>query len=304
LIHILGAGAMGCLWAAALSRSHTLGFVSQRASDTRMITFTLEKRFLPASQNSTNYEFVQHLPSTTTETIERLLICTKSYAALPALESLRSQINQTTQLVLFQNGLGSQYQILAQFPDNPIFAAVTTEGVNRVSPSKVVHAGMGQTLLGALNPPAQEEATRRQCYQSLARSELQVQMSDDIGFALWKKLAINCAVNPFTAIHNCANGELLELPLFAATWPKLRRELCRLLESADYPIPEMELDAMVFEVINNTRHNISSMLQDIRRHKKTEIDDINGFAWRYLKAKQLDHEINLQLWEQVNALGT
>ena len=27
---------------------------------------------------------------------------------------------------------------------------------------------------------------------------------------LWRKLAVNCAVNPLTARHGCLNGELLE----------------------------------------------------------------------------------------------
>lgn len=303
MIHILGAGAMGCLWAAYLGNTQDICFASQRKTDIKTISFQLGKAFLPTSNCNKHYQFAQNSLSGHIGSPDIVLVCTKSYDSLSALQSIQPYLSSKTLLVLFQNGLGSQYQILEHFPDNPVFAAVTTEGVNRSTNAEIIHAGKGQTLLGPLNVHAQKMAVFDKCFQLLSSSELIVKKADDIGFILWKKLAINCAINPFTAIYNCANGDLLELPQFASTWPELRSELIKLLNCADYSVSESELDSAVFDVINHTRHNISSMLQDIRQQKKTEIEDINGFAWRYLEDKQIDNAINRQLWEQVNALG-
>jgi ketopantoate reductase len=44
------------------------------------------------------------------------------------------------------------------------------------------------------------------------------------------------------------------------------------------------------------------MLQDVRNQSPTEIDHINGFAYRYLKQHAQPYQTNKLLWESVNAL--
>ena len=66
--------------------------------------------------------------------------------------------------------------------------------------------------------------------------------------ALWHKLAINCAINPFTAIADCQNGKVLNLDLFIQVWPDLREELVQMLKQAGYPMQKADLEHRVFSV--------------------------------------------------------
>jgi len=321
MIYILGAGAMGCLWAAHLQTSlkassppkttpsravslntRSLGFISTRPQAAANLEFSLHSPFLPYINDSKDFSIPVYQTLGEPNTSNIILVCTKSYDALPALNKLKKQITPQTCLVLFQNGLGSQHAILEAFPNNAIFAAVTTEGVNRVSPSKVIHAGQGLTSIGALNAQVDNADTLDKCLSLLAHPGINLKKTENIWCSLWNKLAINCAINPFTALLNCPNGELMTQPYFQTTWPKLKQELALMLDAAGYPCEEGKLEQIVYEVIDNTKHNISSMLQDIRLKKQTEINDINGFAYQFLKSKHLAYQDNQTLCRKVQAL--
>ena len=55
----------------------------------------------------------------------------------------------------------------------------------------------------------------------------------------------------------------------------------------------------VREICANTAGNLSSMLQDYRRGKKTEIEAINGVIVREAAARGIPAPVNAQLYRQV-----
>jgi len=311
MIHILGAGAMGCLWAAHLSHSNTVSFVSSRKQNFGQLSQNTTKKFTlskPYENNSSQYNIPTVTVDALSKPIATLLVCTKSYDALSALKTLKPKLSEQTNIILFQNGLGSQFDVLNTFPNNTIFAAVSTEGANRKSDTEVIHAGIGSTQLGILNIPKHKQfnspKTLETCYRLLVSSKLSVQKHEDIWQALWTKLIINCAINPFTALLDCSNGELRQRSFFKNNWQALKMELVSLMAISGNPLNEQTLEQLVFEVMDKTQANISSMLQDVRNNKPTEIDHINGFAYHYLKNNQLSNATNKMLWESVNALGS
>jgi len=311
MIHILGAGAMGCLWAAHLSHSNTVRFVSSRKQNSSQCSQNTSKQFSlarPYENNSSQYNIPILTTDELSKPIDTLLVCTKSYDALSALKTLKPKLSKQTKVILFQNGLGSQFDVLKSFPNNAIFAAVSTEGANRKSDTEVIHAGFGCTQLGILHTPKHKQSSSpnalEACYQLLSSSSLSIQKHKDIWQALWTKLIINCAINPFTALLNCSNGEIRQHSFFQTNWSPLKKELVSLMAISGNPLNEQAVEKLVFEVMDKTQDNISSMLQDVRNNKPTEIDHINGFAYHYLEKNQLSNTTNKKLWESVNALGS
>ena len=307
---------MGCLWAAHLQcghkrdTNHRIAFIDSRKpgnpAQHENLRFTISSPFLAHIAEQRHLSFAMESPAGLDGSIDNLLVCTKSFSALPALKQLSTCISAGTRLVLFQNGLGSQHEILQAFPNNPVFAAVTTEGANRRSHDEIVHAGKGLTRLGPLNEAAKDTSHRTQLLSLLQpetlSTQLELQYEPDIWQALWHKLVINCAINPYTALLDCANGALRSSPRFLAEWPQLRHELSSLLELAGFPLPETEIEQTVFEVMKKTQENISSMLQDVRAGRTTEIMDINGFAAQYLESHGKPHILNTKLAMEVSAI--
>jgi len=301
MIHVLGAGSMGCLWAAHLSQQRSVQFLTTRENQPTRKKFSLSNPYLNTYQH---FQIPQVSLNTLSAKISTLLVCTKSIDTLCALMQLKEKITKDTNIVLFQNGLGSQFSVIKHFPNSVIFAAVSTEGANRTSETEIIHAGVGLTNIGLLNTPRsmdneQVKIISTECVDKLNNTELKVQVQADIWQALWTKLIINCAINPFTALLDCTNGEVKSHTYFKDRWPELRLELSNLMQAAGYPSSGLEIEHAVFEVMDKTEKNISSMLQDIRAKKTTEIDDINGFAYTFLKSKNLSHTTNHQLWQAV-----
>jgi len=98
---------------------------------------------------------------------------------------------------------------------------------------------------------------------------------DDITTHVWNKLVINVGINALTAIYNCANGALLDKEETRERLAKAVSEAAAVARHLGLPIMKDPI-AATLEVCKATANNISSMLQDIRNKRPTEIDSING----------------------------
>lgn len=299
-VHVLGPGALGLLWAAKLSFRQPICLLGRQEGGSTL-RFTLHEGGL-LCRMALPYLPVSRLRPET-GTLKTVLVFTKSEDTLPALQGLQPYLTPSAMIVLFQNGIGSHLAVAEAFPDCVVFAAVTTEGANRRDPLTVVHAGRGVTRVGALFPERVRAADLADCVALLKGSDLKIEPVVDIRKSLWTKLAINCAINPFTAILSCPNGQITVSDLFQSLWPALKAELVELLGLAGYPVPANELEASVMDVVQRTADNRSSMLQDRLAGRRTEIDAINGFAWRTLAEKGRPHAANRQLWQMVKELS-
>jgi 2-dehydropantoate 2-reductase len=97
---------------------------------------------------------------------------------------------------------------------------------------------------------------------------------------LWSKLIINVGINALSALTRLHNGRLIE---FEGTRRILRDAVTEAVKIAKrkrikliYEDPLAKVEA----VCEATSGNVSSMLQDVLRRKRTEIDFINGVIVR------------------------
>ena len=118
---------------------------------------------------------------------------------------------------------------------------------------------------------------------------------------LWRKLAINAAINPLTALLRCTNGELAGDP--ADRVRRLCTEISAVARAAGMGRAVESLENVVFEVIHNTADNRSSMLQDVEAGRPTEIDYITGWLVEQANRLGMDVPANAALLEQVKTHG-
>ena len=97
---------------------------------------------------------------------------------------------------------------------------------------------------------------------------------------LWSKLIINVGINALSAITRLPNGKLIE---YEGTKRILREAVTEATRIAKRKRIKLIFDdplAKVEAVCEGTSANLSSMLQDVLRKKRTEIDFINGVIVR------------------------
>ena len=288
---IIGAGSIGRLWGGYLSATCEVFFAPRSHGAALPERYQIERpdgRFQDCA--------VPTIQSKDTA-IDLALLTTKAQQAETALTEAQPWIDRTTPIVLFQNGMGSQQSIAACFPMFPLIAAVTTEGAYREETGRVVHAGYGETRVGGLNSAGR--ASVDTITDILAASSLKVVTDVDIDNRLWQKLAVNAGINPFTAILDCCNGDLIGAPFFEEHIGPVCQEVSALMEVHGIAAKPADLERQVRHVAYQTMQNSSSMRQDIKSGKATEIDMINGFVVRECRRAGLVAPVNRMLTEAV-----
>lgn len=267
--HILGAGSIGCLWAAHLAEAgHDVTLILR--SEQRIASFaghiTLEQDG-HCTQHTVHCELAG-----SPAPIENLLVTTKAYDVAAALASVQHRFTNHSQLVLMHNGMGPQQAAHQQFSTLPVWAASTTDGAWQRAPGHVVFAGHGETRIGRLG-----QTDDRSLPDQLQTLRLAINADPEIEQSLWRKLAINCAINPLTAEHNCRNGELVDNPALHRQMASICEEIEQLLTAMKLPLFDKGVLAAASEVARATGLNYSSMQQDVQHGRQTEIDYITGY---------------------------
>ena len=276
--HLLGTGAMACLWACALSRgghaARLIGRVPAASAACHVIT-------LLTAEGVERHE-VQREGVLERGPIERLLVCTKACDAEAAVREQAARLAPGAAVVLLQNGIGFQQSICDSLPEARVFAALTTEGAFLEAPFCVRHAGRGHTVLGRFPRGGPEQASALAA--ELGGGGLSVEPVGDVASHLWRKLAVNCAINPLTALHRCRNGALLDDPALVAEFAALCDELERAFAALGHAEVAATLREQATRVARATAANRSSMLQDLEAGRPTEIEFITGYLCRAARA--------------------
>ena len=301
---LVGPGAMGCLLCAEISR----GLAVSKA----------QLSLLDHSQERANYlsergiiyqrhETREIFPVTATadprllSPVDVILLCVKSYDVAASLDLCRPLLRKNTLVLFMQNGIG-HLAMRDHLGEATAAFATTTEGATLLARGHVRHAGRGITSLGFLHSPSRRETwLLQQTHTALAAGGMQVHSTDDILTKIWEKLFINVGINGLTATLDCKNGELLTLPGVDRRMKNAIDEALQVARAEGIKAPGNPYHSCRI-VCRKTAENISSMLQDVRNHRPTEIDAINGA----IVARALQHSIktpeNSLLCRQVKEL--
>lgn len=188
-------------------------------------------------------------------------------------------------------------KIQSKHPELAIYCGTTTEGAYRTSTGNIVHAGRGETRIGGL---ASTGAPPWFTHWETALEK--THWDTNIKAALWAKLAINCVINPLTALHGCDNGELAQRRDLIDEVNQLCAEIRQVSYAAGFTETAQTLQETVAAVITGTAKNKSSMLQDITLGRKTEIADITGFFLQQARRYGIPTPYNEQIMKRITTL--
>ncbi len=271
---VFGAGAVGSIFGAHLARAgHDVLLIGRRPQ-----VMAVERDGLRI-EGLTNMTVRPRVAESLRpgERATMVLLTVKSYDTQEAARAIARAMSPRPILSL-QNGLGNLEDLERGLgeggwasPRLNIALGVLSWGVTFVNYGHVRHAGAGSLVLGDL---AGGRAAKR--FASLFEGVgIPTQYTDDILRAVWKKVIINSAINPVTADHRVLNGELLTDPLRGQA-VALMREALEVAAAEGYRFAEHEVEEELFRVLRLTAENRSSMLQDLLRSKKLELDALNG----------------------------
>ncbi|KAJ5778242.1 2-dehydropantoate 2-reductase family protein [Penicillium odoratum] len=252
-----------------------------------------------------------------TSPIRHLIVAVKASATVSALEPLKDRIGRDTTICLFQNGLGQIDDLNQQlFPDPSIrptyMCGIIRHGVYLKSASEAILSGPnGCVDVGFVEE--ENERHHRFLVDTLVQSPMlrcaELKQADLLRVQLFK-LATNCVLNPLTALLDIRNGELLTNP---ALWP-LQRQILEEISQVFMKLPEIKslvhdrslfsvtsLETILRDTVEKTARNSSSMREDVKKGRSTEIDNINGWIIKRGKGLGIDCPVNTCLTQLILA---
>jgi len=270
---IVGAGAMGSLFGFFLRRAGKDVWLLDNHPE---LTRHIREQGLKVEGISGKH--VISIPITTEvadiQWADLIIIFVKAYDTAQAILDAKPLVGPESAVLTLQNGIGNVEAIVNVVGEEKTIAGTTAHGATVLGPGYIRHAGTGETIIGELHGRETERLIQIQDF--LTSAGIAMSTTQDVTGLLWSKLLINVGINPLTGITGLPNGALLD---FEETRKIMHRAVNEAKEVASrkgirliYEDHLHKVDA----VCEATARNISSMLQDLRNQKKTEIDFING----------------------------
>ena len=263
--HIVGPGALGGLFAFRLTAAgFHVSLIGQHPA-TQQQKLTL---LTPKGQQTLEFAYES---SNTKSPISLLWVTTKSFAALNAVTRLSHRFTSETVIVTLGNGMG-YHNALSTLVSGRLVAGSTTAGCSSPNTQTRKLAGEGRTRLGWW---AGAE-TAPDWFANIKDTPWCSDWESNIEQALLEKLAINCVINPMTALLNIPNGQLLD-STHQHTVATAIEEVAAIFNRLGHTDIAKNLPHRVGHVISDTAQNSSSMRTDRQRQATTEHEEILGY---------------------------
>lgn len=294
---IVGAGAMGCLFAARLRLAgYDVSLMEKVPEWVRQIN----DRGIRVE--GITGEYMAGVPAYSdrpTGDPDVVLICVKSNNTKEAGEAVRPWLKPQTPVLTLQNGVGNIEILEALFGNDRVLGGVTAEGATVLGPGHIRHAGQGETLIGPRDRPGNPVEG---IVGALNRAGFKARSIENVQDLVWGKLIINVGINALTALTGLKNGRLPRFDGTRAVMEAAIREAVDVAHARGINLPYPDPVGRVMEVCAATAENIASMLQDVLHKKVTEIDYINGAIVREGKALGVSTPVNFTLLSLVQVI--
>src|SRR2546423_9085451 len=262
-IVVLGGGAIGSLYAARLAAQNAVTLVGRPAHVTAINAEGLQIEGLES-------QLVRVRAVTALDRIgpdALVLVTTKVPDTAAAVATIAPLIHDDTTIISLQNGWGSEQIVRESLGRRGVVLRGFTQfgGIFK-GPGIVEFLNRGYTVI-------EQHERSGEIARVLTAAGLDCRISPDIRRDVWYKLIVNCVVNPITTILGCDVGGIADSRL--APLKRLVIDECLAVAATQNITFELDLMRDIDDFFRPS-HNVSSMLQDLRRGRTTEIDYLNG----------------------------
>jgi 2-dehydropantoate 2-reductase len=301
-IAIMGAGAIGSVIGGMLARQgHRVTLVGRKSNMDAISKSGLHISGIWGEHTVLNLDAVTLPPH---KFMDIIFLTVKSFDTATAAMDAMSMVGPDTIVVSMQNGLGN-IETLADIAGKyktvgsmAIFGAIIPE------PGNVeVTVIASETLVGEIDgvPTLRVEAIARM----LDDAGIPTKTSTNIMRDIWHKALYSIALNPLSALLEVPYGDIADNPNTRWLVEKMISEAFQVAGACGVDLglesPEEYLKILWNQKLPPTSEHRSSMLQDILRGKRTEIDFINGAVVRLGKEYGIETPNNTTLVRIVKA---
>lgn len=223
-----------------------------------------------------------------------VLVLVKSHQTRTIADHVARAVSAEGVVVTLQNGLGNRELLEETVGPGRVAVGVVTAGARVLAPGHV----SGQPGFVALGTRPAASPALTELAGLLLKAGFETELSADVERLIWRKLAVNCAINPLSVVRGTTNSALLDRQEDRDLLSRAAHEVERVARARGVQLAA-DPAALVFEVARRTGANRSSMLQDVERGAPTEIEALNGALVREARRLGIPAPVNEWLYHEV-----
>ncbi len=298
-IVIIGAGAMGCLYGAYLSRNHEVIMLDSFDKQVEAINQN-GITVLEEDGREENFKNVKAcISGEYKDAADLVVVFVKSTFTEDALRDNKKLFGDKTLVMTLQNGAGNDRKIAKYVNKKNIIIGTSKHNSVNMGGGKIRHSGSGETTIGS-NLENNKNLDKIQAI--LEECGFKVEKTNDIQRVIWSKLFVNLSINTFTAITRAPIGSMIENKY---AWDFAEKMICEAVDVAEADgthFSYREVLNMVHHVCEDAGKGYSSMSQDVMNCRLTEIDAINGAIVEQAKLYNVKVHYNSLIVDLIHAI--
>ena len=216
-----------------------------------------------------------------------IILTVKSFDTENAVTDLLPLMNGKTILISFQNGLGNIETILKKIKPEKFLIGRIITGVD-VQPGEIEITVSADSLVIGVTPGSVPKVSPDAIANLFNVAHIPARSVPNVLTYIWAKVIYNCALNGPCSVLEIPYGKMLEREETLLTLEKIVRECYEVAERQRVKLaPSVASEYLILlkgELIPKTAGHYPSMLRDLRKGKRTEIDALNGAICQMGKA--------------------
>ncbi|MGZ8380636.1 MAG: 2-dehydropantoate 2-reductase [Nitrospira sp.] len=203
-----------------------------------------------------------------------IVLGVKAYDLDEVMDQIEPILTEKTVILTLQNGIDTEDRLIARIQRDCVVGGVAYIYSKIAEPGVVDHYKKGAVAIGELMG---YESERLLAIRDLfATAGIPCHLSKDLRRSKWEKMCWNCVFNPITVLIDDRVAKALDHPEMTSLIRQIVGECAAISAALKVPLP-LDMPERVVKASQEIRDIHTSMYDDWKAGRRTEIDYLNGF---------------------------
>lgn len=228
-----------------------------------------------------------------------IVLGVKAYDLDEVLDQIEPVLTDKTVILTLQNGIDTEDRLLARLQRDCVVGGVAYIYSKIAEPGVIDHYKKGAVAIGELMG---HESTRLLAIRDVfAAAGILCHLSKDIRRSKWEKMCWNCVFNPITVLIDDHVAKALDHPEMTGVIRQIVGEVTAVSAALKVPLPP-DMPERVVKATQEIRDIHTSMYDDWKAGRRTEIDYLNGFIVRMGRELGIPTPVNEALTAMIKTI--
>ena len=203
-----------------------------------------------------------------------IVLGVKAYDLDEVMDQIEPILTNKTVILTLQNGIDTEDRLIARINRDCVVGGVAYIYSKIAEPGVIDHYKKGTVAIGELMG---YESERLLAIRDLfASAGIPCHLSKDLRRSKWEKMCWNCVFNPITVLIDDRVAKALDHPEMTGVIRQIVGECAAISAALKVPLP-LDMPERVVKASQEIRDIHTSMYDDWKAGRQTEIDYLNGF---------------------------